>query len=340
MARLNIHSNILAFGDADTVTSNPKLRHWDWTTDFTQIDVASPESKQFELAPAETQTLFSGLRTIGHDNSTGYSLTLSALTPGVYRLTYVPSESNAPAFRTTRNFGIGSDIVTVAINNNATATFTLSDASLGTFAEVAVGDTVFIPDVTTGDSQSPFNILNVGFWVVLGVTQSGGGPRKLTCRRKPGESFQGAAEVVTVTDSAQFRAFSSGPVQVGDYLELNAGFSPVTFGTYQITTVTDTWVEFASSEALPLEDYVTPGADGLHVYSSAMSFIRVEVDQPCFIRLNGSTGNEIQLNPRQNGDLEGRAYFEMWGTVWQLDVVNRSPFASVTVQLISAAEAV
>ncbi len=339
MARLNIHSNILAFGDADTVTSNPKLRHVDWTTDFTQIRVSSPENKEFELAPAETRTLFSGARTLTVDGTTEFTLTASALNEGVYRLT--ATDGTAAGFRTARAITIGAESVIVAINNNATATFSLAEASTPTFAAAAVGDILFIPDTTTGDSASPFNVLNVGFWVILAKGPVGAGAnRRLTCRRLPGASFEGTAETVAVAADAEFRVFSSGAVQVGDYLALTAGFSTVTQQTFQISAVTDSWVEFTSSESLPLEADIITGSAGINIYSGAKSFVRVEVDQPAVIRLNGATGDEVKLMPRVNGDLQGRAHFEMWGPIWQLVVVNRSPTTTVVVQLISAAEAV
>jgi hypothetical protein len=121
---------------------------------------------------------------------------------------------------------------------------------------------------------------------------------------------------------------------------LSAGFSSPSLDTYVITTVTDTWVEFVSGSNLPLEDGILPTAAGINIYNAAKSFVRVEVDQSAFVRLNGSAGNEIQLTPRVVGDLDGRAYFEMWGTVWSLVVVNRSATTSMTVQVISASEAV
>lgn len=343
-ATLNIHSNILAFGDANTVTSNPKLRHVDWTTDYTQISIASPENKAFELAPGETRTLFSGVRSLDIDNTTELSLSLNAQKAGTYRLGWATGGGTAPSFRTERAVSVAGENITVTVNNNASAVFALDEASLEDFSAVSVGDILFIPDTTTGDSASPFNILNVGYWVVLSKGPVGvAANHKITCRRLPGETFQGASEAVpgaSITDDAQFIVFSSGDVQVGDYVVISSGFSVVTQGTYQITAVTARWIEFVSSEPLPLEADVLPTTTGVRVFSQAKSFIHVETDQPAIIRVNGASGNELKIVPRAVADLDGRAWWQMWGPVWELVVVNTSSAASMAVQLISAAEAV
>jgi hypothetical protein len=272
------------------------------------------------------------------DGTTTFDLALSTVYEGVYRLTV--TGGTAAGFRTARAVDLTGEAVTVAVNNNATATFALAAASVPDFSAVQVGDVVFIPDATTGDSTSPFNVLNVGFWAVLAIGPSGvGANRKLTCRRLPGQSFQGAGETQTVTAAGEFIVFSPGPVQAGDTLAISDGFSVVSQQTFIITAVTDSWIEFSSSESLPLETDIVPGAAGINIYSESKSFVRVEVDQPCYLQLNGSTGQEIELTPRRNGDSDQRAHFEMWGNIWQLAVVNRSAYASVTVQLISAAEA-
>ena len=338
MPRLNIHSNILAFGDADTVTSNPRLRYVDWTTDYTQIPISSPENKEYTLAPGETRTIFSGVRALGIDNSTVFALTLNPTADGVYRLT--STGGTPPAFRTSRAVAISGETVTVVVNNNATITIALAAASVPTFAAASVGDIVFVPNTTTGDSASPFNILNVGFWVILAIGPSGiGANRKLTLKRLAGEAFQGASELVTISSNSQFVVFSSGAVRAGDNIVIGAGFSTVTQGIYIVQTVTDKWVEFTSGESLPLESAIQPTAAGINIYTAAKAFLRVEADQPVYIHLNGGTENTLSLKPRTPADPFGRGYLEMWGTVWQLEVVNRSSSSSAVVEIISASEA-
>ena len=82
-----------------------------------------------------------------------------------------------------------------------------------------------------------------------------------------------------MTSDPQFQAFSSGPVQIGDSVVISAGFSAVTWGTYVLTAVNSGWIEFASTESLPLEAGIMPGTSGFTIYSQARRFIHLESDQ-------------------------------------------------------------
>jgi hypothetical protein len=213
----------------------------------------------------------------------------------------------------------------------------LSPSSLSTFAGVVAGDTVFIPDTTTGDAASPFGVANTGFWVVLALLPNGiGADRKLVCNRPSGYDFVGVTEVVQLTDDAEFQAFSSGPVQIGDFIELISGFSVVSRKAYQVTAVTDSWVEFASGESLPLEADVIPTASGIAVYSDAQSFTYIETDQEAVIRINGMTDDNLKTQPRKAADIKVRGIFELTGVIWKLVIVNRSPSASMRALVIAA----
>lgn len=335
MPTLNLHANITAFGDEDTGTSQPKMKYADWTTDRTQIPIEEPLNREFKFGPAQTRTIFDGQRTLSVDGTTSFDLTANAIKPGIYRLTHVGG--TAPNFRAARTVELGGEDVEVIINNNATAEFTLDALSTPTFADVEVGDTVFIPDTTTGDAASPFNVANTGFWVVLTIAASGAGAnRKLICARPSGEDFVGVGETVSVATDSQFRVFSADPVQVGDFLELSAGFSAVSLKSYQITAVTDSWIEFTSGESLPLESSVEPGAAGISIYSDAQSIVYIETDQEASIRINGSTQDYIRPVPRKPADIKYRGQFLLTGVIWKLVIVNRAPAAPMRALVIAA----
>lgn len=323
MSTLNIHQNTVIFDDSNVATNQPKLQYVSWTTDYSGIQVSEPSSKQYFLQPAESLTVFSGTRTVTIDDTTTFDLTLNPVLSGVYRLTGV--SGTAPGFRTSRAVTLSGETVTVTVNNNATAEFALTPTSTPTFAAVQVGDTLFIPDTTTGDSASPFSVLNVGFWTVLAVTNSGlGANRKLVCKRPNSQQFQGVAESVAVTANSQFKVFSASGVQAGDTLEILAGFSSVSQNSYVLQTVTDTWVEFSSAEPLPLESGVAPGSAGISIYSESVNFLRVEVDQPAVVRLNADITNNLKLPPRAVGSQQDVAYFEAWSSVYKLVLINKS----------------
>lgn len=339
MAIININQSVLVFDDEDTTTSNPKRRNVDWTTAMTGVSVKEPSSREYALQPGEVSTVFTGTRTLAVDGTTEFTLTLNPVIEGVYRLT--STAGTAPVFRTVRAVALNGEDVAVTVNNNATAEFALDAISVPTFAGVSVGDVLFIPDTTTGDSASPFNILNTGFWTVLAVGASGAGAnRKLTAKRLNGEDFQGVSEaVVSVTDDAQFIVYSSSGVQVGDTLRLISGFSSVSQKTYVVSRVTDLWVEFTSGEALPLEADIIPTASGISIYSDAKNYVRVEVDQEAVVRVNGDSTDNVWLSPRDPGVKSGIAHFEMWGNIYQLVIVNKSNSDSLKATVISVVKA-
>lgn len=335
MSKLNISTNIVAFGDADSAVTQPQLKFFDWTTSVNGVSVEQPRSKEYMLDPGETRTIFSGTRTLALDNTSQFSIALNSAKPGVYRVSHVGG--TAPVFRTARNLTLTGLLLTCTVNNNATMEFTLDPASGSTFAGVQVGDTVFIPHTTTGDAASVLNVLNVGFWTVLAIGANGiGANRKLTCRRPGSQAFVGVTESATLTSNAQFQAYSSGPVQIGDFLALSAGFSAVSQKTFQITEVTPTWVEFASAEPLPLEVGIVPTTAGFRIYSEAQTWIRVMVDQEAVVRKNGDPGDYNKMAPREPGEIDGMAHHDHWGPCWDLVVVNKSPTAPMRVIVLSA----
>jgi hypothetical protein len=329
MSILDIHNAILCYGDGEVATTNPQRRFVDWQRHVTSVAVNQPSVREYVAQPGELLTIFSGTRTTTVDGTTAMSTTLNAVKDGTYRL--AATGGTAPGFRTDRGLTLNTQAVQVTINNNATADFTLTGT--GTFTGVQAGDVVFIPSAATGDSalNSPFNPNNGGFWTVLGVAA-----KKLTMKRRVGESFVGAAETVTLTSSAQFVAFSSTGVQVDDNLEISAGFSTVTQKSFVVSEVTPSWVEFVSTEPLPLETGILPTASGLTFYSDSKRFIRIEVDQEAVVRLNGDSGSTNRLSPRVAGDPEQVAHFEKWGPAWDVRVLNRSTTSQMRVTVISA----
>lgn len=323
---LNYHKTVVAFADL-SATNNPTMRHVDWRRSHAGIAVEDPKSESFEIEPGATLAIFDATRILAVDNTTAFNITLNPVKDSVYRITNTGGA--APGFRAGRAVDLSVFTLTVAVNNNATVTFT---SSAGTpFATVQVGDTVFIPNTFSGDAVGPFNYLNGGNWVVLGKTNL-----MLTVRRPVGELFQGANEVVVGPTPPQFRVFSSPGVQDGDKVRIRAGFSSVTWKTYEIQSVTDSWIEFLSAEPLPLESGILPGATGLLIYDTAKKFVLAEVDQEARVIVNDQDAtNGLDVSPIVAGDVNSMGWFETYGIVWKMSILNRSPITSLSLKLIS-----
>lgn len=325
MPILDLHSNIVMHNDDDSTTSNPQRRFTDWSRHLTNVVVDQPSIREYIAQPGELLSIFSGTRTTLIDGTTAFSIALNPVKASTYRVTN--TAGTAPVFRTARSYSPSGVAHTMAVNNNATMRMSIPSGNFN----AQVGDLVFIPDVTTGDSASPFNGNNVGFWSVIGATTTA-----LTMIRRVGESFSGASEVVTPSLNSQLIIFSVAGIQVGDSLEISAVFSPVTQRTYVVSEVTPTWVEFLSTTQLPLESGVLPTATGMQFYFDSKRFVRVEVDQEAVVRVNGDTSSFQRLSPIIPGDQDNVAHFEKWGPLWQLQVLNRSTVNPMVVVVISA----
>jgi len=326
---LNLLSSAVAYGDS-VATSAPKRRFFDWSRNFQGIVVNNPKSEQYTIDPSSTLSIFNGSRTLTSDGTTAFAVTQSPLDPSIYRFTVTAGTS--PGFRTDRALNVaGAVSLTFAVNSNGSVSVTASPEVVSTiFAAVQVGDTVLVPGLVTGDVTSPFDPMNSGQWIVLGVAT-----RVLMLARPPNQIFSGANQVAAVTSNIQFSAFSAFGSQINDKVEISAGFSQSTQRSYTINNITPTYFEVVSTLPLALEAAILPGAAGLQIYKFSKRFLRVECDQEAAVQTNGDTGQLHRISPLVAGDPESMGWMEQWGPAWSLSVVNRSA-APMSVSIMSA----
>lgn len=311
---LRLTSNALAYGDQGA-TSNPQKRYFDWSVDR-KYTVSNPKSEPVTVPPGDTLSLFSGTRTTSIAANTEWTLALSPLASDRYRFTH--SAGTAPALRTARVLTLGGSTVQMTANANATVSMA---GVAGDFSAVQVGDTVLIPGTATGDAASPFDDLNVGYWTVLAKS---GGADQIELARPTGTTFTGKTEAVAVAADAEVLAYSAAGVQVGDKVNVNAGFSSPVLGTYTVVAVTPGWFEIETSKALPVAATATPGATGVIFYTLAKRYVRFEGDQEFVVRLNGASDNTTVVQPWTAGDPANTGTYEKVGPVWAASVVNLS----------------
>lgn len=315
-ATLNLSSADLAYGDVPP-NSNPAKRYVDWKSNISGLIVSNPKTQPFDLAPGELLTVFDGTRSTSIDGTTTFSITLSPIDSIRYRFT--ATAGTAPAFRTDRALTLSGNTLSVTVNVNNSVTLAIT-AGGGNFSAVLVGDVVFIPDTTTGDSASPFNVSNVGYWKVIGAVSS-----NIQLVRPDGESFSALTEVgVVLTSNSQLQAFSPGGVQVGDKVEVSAGFAAPALKNYEVVAVNPSWVEVISTVALANQTGIMPGAAGMVFYSVAKRFVKIFADQECVVRANGATDDTQRMTPWQAGDDSFFAEYSKTGVMWSLKILNRS----------------
>lgn len=298
------------------LSNNPSMREVDWRRSVLNASVSNPKSIKFKLNVNESKSVFNGSRTVDYDGLTVFGLALNSTSGSLYRLTY--TSGNAPNFQTSRGSTLNATTVVFTLNNNNTLSAQIT-AGPGTFGTgIVVGDQVFIPTALTGDSalSNPCNVNNSGLWMVLNYDV---GSATLTLTRSG--IFSGANDTVTFTSNAQFLVFSSDSarVQIGDFIVLAGGGGYGAGGTFQVSTVTPTWVEFVSTEPLSVPAVVA-GAS-INFYSNPVIYFRVESDQLVALQLNGDvTTVYVQLSP--TGGTVG--FMDKWGPTFSLNVVNLS----------------
>jgi hypothetical protein len=323
VSALTLIYSALAFDD-DESNSNPTQSPINWAKTLKNLDFDNPSTQSQPIDPMGTVTLFNGVRSTSIDGTTQFSIALSALDSSRYRIT--STSGTAPAFRTDRALVISAIALALVVNANQSVTVT---AGSGTpFGAVQVGDTVFIPGVSTGDSASPFNALNEGYWTVLSASTT-----ILVLSRAAGTVFAGFTQTITTGANVYFQAFSTAGVQVGDTVQISAGFSAPAQHSYEVVAVNPIWFEFESTAPLGAQTGVIPTATGLSFYTLAKNFLAVESDQEVVLRFNGDTSDFNRLEPIVPGDRNFPGMLMKLGPVWRLDIVNKSSAVANTVVL-------
>ena len=316
-AFLNVIQQIQAYGDRSP-NSNPRLKFVDWKRDNSGVVVSDPKSEAHEIDPGATKVVFDGTRATTVGVSTAFDVALSTLDPSRYRFTW--SGGSNPTLRSDRSLALNGRTLTFAVQANNTVLVTVSGAGSNDFTGVLAGDTVFIPHTTTGDSANVLSVLNAGYWQVLAAVSA----TQLSLARFPGASFEALSENQVLATDAQFQAFSTSGVQVGDRVDISSGFSTATRKTFEVVAVTSTFFEVISTLPLPPETGITPGASGLIFYTDTKSFLYIEADQEAAVRVNGGDSSH-RLSPVEASNPDKPGIYMKRGPTWSLSIVNRSP---------------
>ena len=326
MSALTFILQALGYDDVPP-TSNPQSTPIDYNLTQANLPFDNPTTESFNIDPGATKVVFSGIRSTSFGDDTALNLTLNGFTPSIYRLTYAGGTD--PVFRTRREVDLTSIPTTMTILSNLTLLVTTTGE--GSFGGVSVGDNVFIPGVKTGDGPGVFNDLNAGFWTVLSIQDA----NNIILGRDPSIVWEGIAESLTPDSIDDFQVFSSDGVQVGDTVDISAGFSAPTLNAFDITAVTGRFIEFLSTAPLGPEDDVVPGTSGFVIYTSRKRFIGIRTNQSIVVRYNGDPNDYNRVEPLLAGVAGMEGSDHKFGSVWSLEIFNRS-MARASVRVASA----
>lgn len=306
---------VLAFED-DLRTRNPKKRSVQREHDIGPVVVRNPGSDAYDVGVGATTTAFNTAEALTADAGTTYSLAAVVVPgepPGTYRLQWTGTGA-APGFRTPRGVALAGRTATLTVNSDTTVTVTLDSTT--PFGAVVAGDVALIPGVATGAAAGPFNGLNEGFWTVLQATTS-----SVVLVRRAGDVYSALGESAVVAADTDLRFFSAAGVQIGDTVEISAGFPTSAQHAYPVVGVAADYVDLTSPTPLP-QGTAVPGVSGVQAYRAARAYVLVESDQEVGVVVNSTAA--LRLVPVAPGDPDNTARFEVTGPVYRLDVTNRS----------------
>lgn len=294
----------------------PSKNFFKWTRE-NQSSISQALSETFQIAPGQSQTLFSGSAALTQDGTTQYSLALAPFQTSIYQLTN--TAGTAPTFRTLRTIGTDATTQVTTSVNGPILTYTFTGGTLPSLSSVLPGDNVLI-----GNDFNQLNQGATGIWQIISVTSTS------FSVVNPSGYVEGPI-TLGASFANQVRIFSAAGVQIGDTLIISSGFSPVSLGSYQITLVTDYYLQFSFTGSLPSESGILTE---VAVYSMAKTMIYMESDQNLTLTLNGGSPGPTIVPVVSNGSVFP-GMFLLNGVVYSLSVTNNSiNIANVT--LLSA----
>ena len=307
MNKLNLLVHLNGYQDTNA-SNNPSQNFFKWQRDLQGINIDEPTSKSITLPAGQTTSLFSGSVDTDADGTTTWNIALKSGTSQTYVIS--KASGTSPAFRVARAPGADATTQVTITKNAGLLTFASTG---GTALNLIVGGVVVGDDVRIG---SAFNVVNRGKFKVLARTAT-----SFTIENPAGQAEGPITLGVGFAD--QLSIFSSSGVQVGDKVDLVAGFSSVSFGTYEITDVSPDYIEIFSLEALPTESGVSNSPAAFIIYRDAKSFVYIEADQKLEIKIDGST-TPNSLEPMRAGTASVPGVFMSSASMKSLEVTNTS----------------
>lgn len=305
--KLNLLVHLNAYQDSNP-SNNPSLNLFKWTRDFQGLDIDEPEAKSLTLPAGQSLTLFSGAISTSADLTTTWNIALKTGTASTYKIS--KASGTSPAFRTQRVSGADATTQITVTKNASLLTFTSTGGTALNLivGGVVVGDEVRIGSLFSSSNRGKFKVLSRTATSLVVENNSGVAEGPITL----GAGF-----------AEQFDVFSSTGVQVGDKVDIVAGFSSVTFGTYEITDVSPNYIEIYSLSAKPTESGISNNPSALLIYRSAKKFVYIESNQKLEVKIDGSA-TPNGLEPMNAGTTLKPGVFMSSSSMKSLEITNKS----------------
>jgi hypothetical protein len=304
MSKLNIVLGLNGYEDI-TPSNNPAMNSFKWDRAIQGLDIQEPNSRKLIIPANQVVDVFSGNIAISADNTTTWNIALKSGTSNTYRVSH--SGGTLPEFRVSRSSGADTTTQVQVTKNGKVLTFTSIAGTLFDLIAggVQVGDEVRIGSGFASNNQGVYSIISVSATSFSVVNQVG------------------SAETVTlgVSFADQVKIYSVDGVQKGDKIQLLNGFSPASLGTYEITDVADTYVEFFSLDGLPAETNVSNSPAAFTISREAKKFLFVESDGKLEITIDETATPQI-IEPMFSGKDKQQGFFLYTGSMKSISIKN------------------
>jgi len=293
MSLLNLNLNLVAYAD-EARSANPMVKFADLSWSILGLPTSTPRSVPIALSPGQTSVIMSLERAITYNGSTSFVLS-QVLNSSNVRI------ATAIGQRVGRVDGDGTTQWAVSVTNQITRLTHTGTGTAPTFSGMVAGDGITI--------ESPFAVQNIGSFTIVRV---GSNYVEFEFPFALAETVIGQVEI-----------YSSGPVQVGDQLDITSPlFSYPNRGQFRLLTVTDTFVEFSNPESVP-ETVTSVAAGDFTIYPEAYEWLLLAVDRKVVVRCNGDTGSGVEVQPVKEGDLvKYPGLMLKQGKIYRLDIYN------------------
>lgn len=293
MGLLNLSLNFVSYSDAER-NADPRVKFCDFHWSLLGIPFSkNPKEEPISLAPGETKTILTTERPLAFNSATSFEV---LPVTGTSRVRILGSFGQ----RLARDYGDETTqwSITKAGVNLATATYV--SGTEPDFASFVVGDGLAIDVPFLAPNRGHFSIVKVGSNFI-----------QFTNPYATEETVVGPVSV-----------FSSGPVQVGDVLDLQSPqFLYPNRGQFEIVAVTDRYVEIVNPEAVA--ESVTGVTSGLSICPVSYKWMLMAVDRKVIVRLNNDSGSGVEVSPESEGSLERHpGLFLKRGRVFKVEVFN------------------
>lgn len=292
MSLINFSLNLTCYAD-DLKSVNPSVKFTDLKWSMLGLPTDAPQMIPIFLSPGETKTIMSTTRAVSFTGATAFTIAA------------VSGTSNAQlqssfGQRTGRTDGDATTEWAITRVNSLVKLRYTGTGTAPNFASVVVGDGVTLGVGFNAFNQGDFLIVNKGADYV--------------------EFTNAIGMVETVT--AQADIYSSGPVQVGDVLDItNPVFSFPNQGQFKILRVTDTFVEFSNPAAIP--ETVSGMTNGIVVYPDSAKWMLLAIDHRVIAQFNTDIGFGVEVEPPADGDIVNNpGLLIKRGKVFQLSLFN------------------